>query len=200
MSATRKIIVITDSYLLAAGIECLALEIKGLLVEEIFSGKEKKLTDKVLGCKPDFLIMDPEAMGEHFISFMNELNEEPDTTVIGLVKSDTPENIKSHFAYLLNRDGSKKELITDMQDIVGKSEFSNDTNKSLSNREIDILKNLVLGMTNQEVADKLFLSVHTVTTHRKKITKKLGIKTVSGLTVYALINNFVDIREVERRF
>ncbi|HJN05399.1 MAG TPA: LuxR C-terminal-related transcriptional regulator [Bacteroidales bacterium] len=48
------------------------------------------------------------------------------------------------------------------------------------------------------MADKLFLSVHTVMTHRKKITRKLGIKSLSGLTVYALMNNLVDIREVER--
>jgi len=56
-----------------------------------------------------------------------------------------------------------------------------------------------MGLTNQEIADKLFLSVHTVMTHRKKITRKLGIKTVSGLTVFALMNKLVDIREVERQ-
>jgi DNA-binding CsgD family transcriptional regulator len=43
----------------------------------------------------------------------------------------------------------------------------------------------------------LFLSVHTVTTHRKNITKKLGIKTVSGLTVYALLNKIIKMDDLQ---
>jgi len=55
-----------------------------------------------------------------------------------------------------------------------------------------------LGLTNQEVAEKLFISVHTVMTHRKNITKKLGIKTVSGLTVYALLNKVIEIQDIDQ--
>lgn len=69
----------------------------------------------------------------------------------------------------------------------------NERNEDLSQREIEIVENVALGLTNQEIADKLFLSPHTVITHRKNITKKLGIKTVSGLTVYALLNNIISL-------
>lgn len=199
MSGARKIVVISDSYLLAAGIESLALEIKGLLVDEIFTGQEKKLCEKVFDRKPDFIIVDPVCLGERLVSFINEINHEPDVVVIGLVSSETAPNVSSRFSNLLDRDSSKKDLVYSLQTIVGKLDGEADNEKVLSKREIEILKELVIGLTNQEIADKLFLSVHTVTTHRKKITKKLGIKTVPGLTVYALINNFVDIREVERR-
>jgi DNA-binding CsgD family transcriptional regulator len=66
----------------------------------------------------------------------------------------------------------------------------------LSEREKDILKEVAQGLTNNEIADKLFISAHTVITHRKKITKKLGIKSVSGLTVYAIINGLIEMEDV----
>jgi DNA-binding CsgD family transcriptional regulator len=69
-------------------------------------------------------------------------------------------------------------------------------NKQLSQREITILKWIVKGLTHQEIADKLFLSIHTVNTHRKNINKKLGIKTVSGLSVYAIMNHLIEMNEL----
>jgi len=66
-----------------------------------------------------------------------------------------------------------------------------DTNSQLSTREIEILNLVAKGMSNKEMADKLFISIHTVITHRKNITAKLGIKTIAGLTMYASINNLI---------
>ena len=63
----------------------------------------------------------------------------------------------------------------------------------LSNREKDVLICIVKGLQNKEIADQLFLSVHTVITHRKNISRKLGIHSPSGLTVYAIANHLVDI-------
>lgn len=68
--------------------------------------------------------------------------------------------------------------------------------EDLSPREKLVLKQVALGMTNKEIADTLFISTHTVISHRKNITKKLGIKTVSGLTVYAILNKLVGIEDV----
>ena len=73
---------------------------------------------------------------------------------------------------------------------------SNTKSNELSNREISIVRCIAKGMTNKEIADKLFISMHTVITHRKNITKKLGIKSISGITVYAILNNIVDINEI----
>ena len=199
MSATHKIIIVTDSYLLSTGLESLALEISGLLVDAVFPGSEKKLCVKIADRKPDYLIIDPCAAGLNLVKIINELHEEPDLKLIGLVNSDTPANIASHFDFVLNIEGSKIELVEALKKAVGNIDSSQKSENALSKREIEILRELALGSTNQEIAHNLFLSVHTVTTHRKKITRKLGIKTVSGLTVYALINDIVDIREVERR-
>ena len=53
------------------------------------------------------------------------------------------------------------------------------------------------GMQNKEIADHFCISIYTVITHRKNITRKTGIKTVSGLTVYALLNNLIDMNSME---
>ena len=51
-------------------------------------------------------------------------------------------------------------------------------------------------MTNKEVAEKLFISINTVLTHRKNISRKLDIHSVSGLTIYAIVNQLVNIEEI----
>lgn len=67
----------------------------------------------------------------------------------------------------------------------------------LSAREKEILACLASGHTNKEIAERNNISVHTVISHRKNISRKTGIKTVSGLTVYALLNNLINKTEVE---
>jgi DNA-binding NarL/FixJ family response regulator len=69
-------------------------------------------------------------------------------------------------------------------------------NIDLSRREKDILVALAKGLANKEIADKLNISTHTVISHRKNIVRKTGIKTVSGLTLYALFNNLVSQDEL----
>lgn len=70
-------------------------------------------------------------------------------------------------------------------------------NKELSSRETDVLQLIVKGITNKEIADKLNISLNTVLTHRKNITAKLGIKTVSGLTFYAIMNGLISGDDIE---
>ena len=64
-------------------------------------------------------------------------------------------------------------------------------------REKEILVSVAQGLLNKEIADKHHISINTVITHRKNITRKTGIKTVPGLTVYAILNNLVDINSIE---
>jgi DNA-binding CsgD family transcriptional regulator len=64
--------------------------------------------------------------------------------------------------------------------------------RDLSAREIEVLTLVSKGYLNKEIADKLHISLTTVITHRKNITEKLGIKSVSGLTMYAVMNGYVD--------
>ncbi len=69
--------------------------------------------------------------------------------------------------------------------------------ETLSDREKDIVACVTKGMSNKEIAEELYLSVHTVTTHRRNISNKLQIHTTAGLTIYAIANKLVNIEEIQ---
>ena len=69
--------------------------------------------------------------------------------------------------------------------------------EQLSDRERDVIIAVVQGMTNKEIADHLFISINTVITHRRNIARKLQIHSPAGLTIYAIVNNLVDISSVK---
>jgi DNA-binding NarL/FixJ family response regulator len=68
--------------------------------------------------------------------------------------------------------------------------------KILSDREIEVMSLIVQGYINKEIADKLNIGLATVITHRKNIMEKLGMKSVSALTIYAVMHGYVDINKI----
>lgn len=69
----------------------------------------------------------------------------------------------------------------------------------LSQREKEIITCIVKGMTNKAIADKLYLSIHTVITHRRNIARKLQIHSPAGLTIYAIVNKLVELQDIKGR-
>ena len=116
-----------------------------------------------------------------------------------LTKDVEDENCYDIFDEILTIYDDKKTLLEKIENVFKKILVSTDNvqSRDLSEREKEILKYVAMGYTNKEIADKLFLSVHTVMTHRKNITAKLGIKTISGLTLYAILNGLVSLSDVE---
>ena len=68
--------------------------------------------------------------------------------------------------------------------------------KILSDREIEVMSLIVQGYINKEIADQLNIGLSTVITHRKNIMDKLGMKSVSALTIYAVMHGYVDINKI----
>ncbi len=98
----------------------------------------------------------------------------------------------------INIHNERSKVILKIEEIFEKLN-KNEKNETieLSNREKTILKYVALGYTTKQIAEELFLSPHTVVTHRKNISNRLGIKTVSGLTIYAVLNNIIDLSEAK---
>lgn len=69
--------------------------------------------------------------------------------------------------------------------------------ETVSSREKEIIALVAKGLTNKEIAEKLFISVHTVITHRRNIARKLEIHSATGLTIYAIVNKLVDLSEIK---
>ena len=90
---------------------------------------------------------------------------------------------------------SKQENVTNqISNMLNKSPHSDE---ALSEREKDVIVALVQGMTNKEIGDHLCISINTVITHRRNIAKKLQIHSPAGLTIYAIVNNLIDISSVK---
>lgn len=111
-------------------------------------------------------------------------------------EADQQEAFKVLSAITSLQDDIRKHILLEETLLEGHTEIVEDDN-SLSSREKEILVCVAKGMINKEIADALNISVHTVISHRKNISHKTGIKTVAGLTVYALLNHLLDVNSVE---
>ncbi len=95
-------------------------------------------------------------------------------------------------------DELDESSIEDLQELIAASHsVKENKGHSLSQRELDVLRLIALGLLNKEVADKLNISLNTVLSHRKNITAKLGIKTVSGLIFYCITHGHISADEIE---
>lgn len=148
--------------------------------------------------KLNFLVLDIDLLtqlDQHFLKEIEHACPCSKTMIIG----DNSLNTITNCNHVSNEE-TKKEILEKFQDFFfePKEPTNNDDTKlTLSIREIDVLKTIALGYSNKEIADKLFISVNTVITHRKNITEKLGIKTIAGLTVYAIMNELINPDEVK---
>lgn len=181
-----KIIVIEPSYVLRKGIVSLLKEhFKEIaIVEEesdsivpILSSRSKEVL---------FLV----SMRLYFRN--KELLEKQDERIVFL----TYKNMEiPHINYLKTNEEefvATIEAALDINNIEQKDE-----GEVLTESERNVLKHIASGLSNKEIANKLFISIHTVTTHRKNITRKLDIKSVSGLTVYAILHKLVSINDIQ---
>ena len=100
------------------------------------------------------------------------------------------ESSQSSF-YQINRFAEESDIIESFDNFINQCRSTNSAQSELSQREIDVLKLVASGMINKEIADTLQISINTVLTHRKNITTKLGIRSVSGLSVYAMMNGYL---------
>jgi len=90
----------------------------------------------------------------------------------------------------------QSDVTRNISDMVFKGEAGQNPD-ALSDREKDVIISLVQGMSNKEIADHLCISTNTVITHRRNIARKLQIHSPAGLTIYAIVNNLVDISSVK---
>ncbi len=91
----------------------------------------------------------------------------------------------------------RKTKQNDVSVKISKMISQSNNNEMLSDREKDVIISLVQGMSNKEIADHLCISINTVITHRRNIARKLQIHSPAGLTIYAIVNNLVDISSVK---
>lgn len=128
--------------------------------------------------------------------FIEILSENINIKLVAITNKS--EIINDFFIDFIDVNNEQSKIINKLENISSKHFTKEKSLKiDLTKREITILKYVALGFTTKEIANELFISPHTVVTHRKNLSNRLGIKTVSGLTIYAVLNNIIDINEAK---
>lgn len=113
--------------------------------------------------------------------------------LIGMQTSLSEPESHKLFSALLSIYSTDEEVVRTLREVVNSPvEHNYAESHDLSERERDVLVLVAKGYTNKEIASELFISPHTVISHRKNIVHKTGIRSVAGLTVYAVLNKLID--------
>ncbi len=191
-----KIVIAENSLILRSGISAVLKR----LSDYTFSINEVSNMDAFMLFsrlhRPEIAIINPLFLGG--VSIANYKRDNPDTKVVALVSGYFDNKTLADF------DGSIS--IFDDLDTVNDTISSvlhieeNDDNietEQLSQREKEIIGCVVKGLTNKAIAEKLSISIHTVITHRRNISKKLQIHSSAGLAIYAIVNKIVEIQDIK---
>ena len=155
------------------------------------------LPEKITASDANLLIVNPNLLGFQNKEFLSQLGKEhPQVTLIALVTSYLDHSMLTPYSGVIEINDTRAKIIDKMNEFVQGETTKATDDVELSKRETDVLIAVAKGMMNKEIADQMNISIHTVISHRKNITRKTGIKSVSGLTVYALLNNLIDEKDL----
>lgn len=144
------------------------------------------------------ILINPNQVQNRLNSFRSLKLENPHTKWIGIISSLFESNILDLFEALIGINDSAEIILKTINELSSATNTKSESSQeSLTDRELDVLVLLVNGKSNKEIAEILSISIHTVNSHRKNITSKTGIKSQSGLTIYAISRKLISIDNIK---
>jgi len=194
MSSKLKVLIVEPSSIIVEGL------IKILNGTELFHflpplTDVQHLQERLSVSHPDILILNPTLLfPTKCISLFSFFNDNPKIAIIALIYQYVEAKVLSAYHGVIDireNSGQIATILLEAQTVLREAVPSSESYE-LSDRETEVLICLAQGLISKEIADKLNISVHTVNSHRKNITRKTGIKSVAGLVVYAMLHNLTD--------
>lgn len=214
-----KVIIVDDHKIVRDGIISFTLghEIIEIIGE---AGKENELMNLLDQTIPDIIVMDISLPGKSGIELTDFITRQfPDIKILILSALDEEDTIvdaiEAGAKGFLHKECEEKEFLFAIQKIYndenyfGKrissiiqksfvkkakdSSFNDFTNRLLSNRELEVIQCLAKGCSDKKIAEKLYISLRTVETHKKNIREKLNINSTAELVIYAIKNNIIEL-------
>ncbi len=197
MSRKKKVLIVEPSIIIKEGLIKILGKSPELDVLRPSDGTED-YAERISVARPDILLINPTVM-PYFKRYpvYSLAQEYPHMTIIALVYQYIDNSILHAFHSVLEIRESAERIVdiileayastsdrAEMLDPAGGHE--------LTRRETDVLVLVAKGLMSKEIAERLHISVHTVISHRKNITRKTNIKSVAGLALYALMNNLME--------
>ena len=146
---------------------------------------------------PQILIVDPQFEGWFDLPSFKLSYDDPKMKVVALVCNVVDSNQLKEYDDRISLFDDLNTLVDKISTLLNLHDEDEADQDTLSQREREIIGCVVKGMTNKEIAEQLFISVHTVITHRRNITRKLQIHSAAGLTIYAIVHKLVELDEVK---
>ena len=196
---SKKVLLIVPSKIVARGIEAVLSELGEFKVEGILTDLSHASQLRLRNMAADVIVLDPVVFDYVSRSSVRaHISEYSDAAIVGLQTIPLDDEQKRQYDAVIGLNDDPVLIVRRLRESLESRQENPETEEyDLSAREKEILVCVAKGMLNKEIADACNLSIHTVITHRKNITRKTGIKTVAGLTVYALLNNLIDSSSID---
>lgn len=194
-SKTYRIVIVEPYSIIAQGLRLMIDDIRGFEVCAIIA--DGHYMERITSLRPDIVVINPTVIDLKKRYELDELAAKvPQAALAALVYQYVEPGVLKLFKTVIDISDSREKIAVKLRQLSDIGEQSVESTE-LSEREKEVLVAVAKGYTNKNIAEQYHLSIHTVITHRKNLTRKTGIKSVSGLTVYAILNNLIDIKEVE---
>jgi DNA-binding NarL/FixJ family response regulator len=194
-----KIAIAEPSVILRSGLAAALKRIQGIHIQVFEISSIDLLANYIRLHKPGVLILNPAYWGIVDLHKLKEESGNKELKCFAFLSCLTDENILKQYDERISIYDSVDQLKDKLNKLFETPiEETTDDAEILSQREKEILTCVVKGQTNKEIAQSLFLSTHTVITHRRNIVRKLEIHSTAGLTIYAIVNKLVEIDEIKK--
>lgn len=193
MGTRCKILIIEPSVIIREGIAAILHQMKDSIELSFADTLEEALK---FGQSDLFkiVIINPVTLNNSKKNLNNLLTLYHKTNVVGLISNHYDRTLYDNFAdniFITDRYETITQIISKRFKTTPAG--NNDIDNTLSEREVDVLKLLATGKSNKEIAEQLFISIHTVISHRKNISNKIGVKSTAALVIYAVANGLIDV-------
>lgn len=190
-----KVVIAENSVILRSGINSVLKRLPdySFVINEIANSDAFAMFMKIH--TPDLLIVNPLFSGG--FNLQNTKKDYPNVRVIAFVCGYIDMRLFSDYDACISMFDDADEINSKLNALFHTTEDENSETELLSSREKEIISGVVKGLTNKAIADWLSISIHTVITHRRNISKKLQIHSSAGLAIYAIVNKIVEIQDIK---
>ncbi len=190
-TSKHKVVIIEQSELLIKGLEQILSDSSIFTIDSVGSELSNYINSNI-----DIVIINPNIISQNKRTKIRELY--PSAKIIAMLYNYVDRDSIKQFDDVIEINNNSFKIIQVLESSI-KKDIKKDNQadmEELSDREKEILVAVAKGLMNKEIANLHNISVHTVMSHRKNISRKTRIRTVSGLLVYALLNNLIEENEV----
>ena len=195
----QRIIIIEPSTIVFAGLQSIIERMH--IAESIYLVTElDTITPKLAQLRADIIIVNTAVFGFHKnLSIKSIFKDCTHASIIAFVSQYSDSQFLKQFDDIIDIYDDAQTISAKIRHIIEQDtiDITETDTTELSEREQEVLIAVVKGLINKEIASTLNISIHTVMSHRKNITRKTGIKSISGLTVYALFKNLIKQEDVQ---